>query len=274
MFKNIRIKRKIKKAEVINFGSTYAYYDFKYDSCNKNGINLANAPQYLPYDYKLLYKYISCIQKGTIVLFVFPDFVFLVDEEHANRNLDIYYGYLKSKEIYGFSWKRYLTVLKNRSIQQFRQLIKAILHYQRKNKKTQKEMALERLAGWSKDLGIKYFDKGDMDSLHKKNIQYNLSIVNNMLDLCKQNHLEVYFIVPPASELMRSLIKEPCLEQFLLKPLYDTFNGKVPILNYLYDEDFKSNTWYFNADCLNEDGARKFTKRVLTDIENLKMKSN
>ena len=75
--------------DMINLGSTYAFYDFAYTDTEKSGANLANVPQYLDMDYLLLQKYIDHLKKGGKVLIVLPDFVFASLGGEYNRK--VYY---------------------------------------------------------------------------------------------------------------------------------------------------------------------------------------
>ena len=101
----------IAKADIVNLGSTYAYYDFVYDGIPIRGVNLAHRSQYLNMDLKYINKYAKFLKRGVKVLIVLPDFVFAADaKEMSKKNNQFYFDFLPW-ELEWFSISRYIVAI-------------------------------------------------------------------------------------------------------------------------------------------------------------------
>lgn len=260
--------RELKKAAIINLGSTYAYYDFNYNTVGVNGVNMANCPQYLDVDLLLIKKYGKKLKKGTKVLIVLPDFVFAVDSEEESKKIISSYFYL------GFSYgKNNLKYFIKAKIIKMKSSIKSIL---KKNNKSKYPIGIEdkglcanqRLESWVDALGIPSFENGEITKELRGRINHNIELLSDIIIYCKKVNLQPIIIVPPVSLEMKNRVSRDCLHTYLFEPI-SIIGNNIPILNYLLDEKFDNSELYWNSDCLNEIGAVKFTERVLKDIESM-----
>lgn len=262
--------------QVVNLGSTYAYYDIEYKGFGIYGVNLANFPQYLDYDKIILEKVTKKLKKGTKVILTFPDFVFAGIGTNPDRRQ--YYEVLAAWEMKCFSVKSLIFYMAKAAIEPFTH------SYQRERDKwkgyvaTDKEKygyALKRIHEWEDPNGqvqIPNVKKADITWKHLERIEENKRIVMEMLVHCVKNELEPYFLVFPISDIMKSEIADECLEVYLREPLNAVLEDakragyNVRLLDYSEDEDLSDMRLYMNGDCFNAEGRHKFTGIVLKDI--------
>ena len=258
----------MKKYDIINLGSTYAYYDFDYSELNIWGKNCANVPQYLDYDYVILKKVIKRMKRNGKILICLPDFVFAGKETNDNRR--VYYKTLYPWEIAHFSIKRSFVFLWKEITEPFThryydESIKWKGHIASYDEKV--DHAEKRIFDWENKLGIPDVSKQIVLEDHKEIIKKNVSIVTDMIDLCRRHYIEPILITPPISTIMQKMVSDNCLHGYLFEPIEEIIKEKdVRYLNYLYDQRFSNPDMYLNSDCLNETGRMQFTETVMKDI--------
>lgn len=265
------------KCEVINLGSTYAYYGFDYDEAEMTAYNLAMVPQYLPYDYLLLQKYAGYLCKGAKVLILLPDFVFCVNRKQAEQQNEQYYMALKPREILGFQWKTYF----HYRLQACRE---PFTHERKKREERwngyvaslqeKEEHAVRRVHDWETNFEISCVNRVDIPERLKENIEKNKEIVLQMIDFCIEKSFVPIIITMPKSELQKKYISKDCCEVYLEQPIQEILaERKVTYLNYTEAEEFTDIGLYMNSDCFNEKGRKLFTQTVLSELK-LSMRRN
>lgn len=254
--------------QVINLGSTYAYYDFDYSECDIVGSNMANIPQYLDMDSLILYKCKKYLKKGAYVIFPLPDFVFASKDTLVKRK--VYYEYFNASEISNFSFKFLLKLIIKASIE-------PIVHnYEKQAKRWEGHKASfeekerhadNRIKDWEGVLGIPSVQSGEITLELSNNIEKNIILLEKMIDFCKSNDLNPILLIPPVSEIMKRKISEECLNTYLINPIDRVVKSKdVKMLDYSKNKLWESELLYLNSDCLNEMARIEFTKKVLSDI--------
>ena len=259
------LKKRIENADVLNLGSTYAFFDFNYSDTKKKGVNLAGKPQYLDVDFCLLKKYKNYIKKHSKVLIVLPDFVFAVDSvKESQEQLQTYnkLGYT------GYDNPVFRVYLKSRYNTIKRKIFSSQKSYIPSNlDNNQKEQAAkDRIESWIRDVGILSVESHDVPNVLKRNIENNLQILNSMIDFCKGNEWEAIIVIPPVSQCMNNKVTKECLNAYLYSPIANRKDQTVKVLDYMNDVRFQDLKLYWNADCLNSKGAKMFTDIVLKDI--------
>lgn len=257
-----------KDLDVINLGSTYAFYDFDYKNLPVKGMNLANIPQYLDYDYMILKKYIKYLKQAAKVLIVIPDFDFIARQTPTNKK--VYYEALLPWEIRGFSIVNMIKYIFNAAKEPFTH------QYQKERSKwdgyvasyeeTEKH-AKRRVSDWEGKLGVPCVKSGTITNELKERIAINIQEVHKIIELCFENGAEPVIIIPPVSSIMKQCVSVECLRSYLYNPLEEVRKStKIRIFDYMCHEEFNDVDLYLNSDCLNQKGANLFMEKVYEDI--------
>lgn len=266
--KQNRMLPRKEKIDVLNLGSTYAYYDFDYTNLKIKGYNLANIPQYLDYDMNLLKVYIKHMQKGGKVLIVLPNFVFL-----GNKTMDdkkTYYEALHPWEIENFKFRSLMRYI-------FKAASEPITHtYEKEANKWKGYVATydekihhaeKRIKDWTENLGVPNVRTDEITDKLVDRIEVNKKRVSEIIDCCKEYGVEPIIIIPPVSKIMKEKVSDSCMGRYLRQPIREVVKeNEVRVLDYMKGKEFEEVELYLNSDCLNAEGRRKFTLRVLQDI--------
>lgn len=254
--------------DLINLGSTYAFYDFSYQNLEIIGANLANIAQYLEMDFIILRKFIRRIKKHGKVLIVLPDFVFATGKSSYNRN--VYFEALRFWEIPGFSIRMWLVSVWKAAKEPFTHAYHLAEHRWDGYIATKEEKeihAQKRVEDWERKLGIPNVLTTEITDTLIRNIATNINIVCDMIDLCRQNEVEPVLIIPPVSEIMHKLVSDQCLEVYLRTPIREIIEKKqIRMYDYMTREELSHTEFYLNSDCLNADGQKIFMRLILQDI--------
>lgn len=257
-----------KKLDIINLGSTYAYYDFSYKDTGLAGGNLANVPQYLDMDLILLRKYIKRVKMNGKVLIVLPDFVFASGGGNYNRK--VYYEVLNFCEIKNFSIKSWLKCVWKAAKEPFTHSYKSADEKWKgyiASREEKEQHAKRRVSDWEGKIGIPNVKTNEITKELYECIEENKNIVFRMIELCHENDIEPILVIPPVSEIMRSEVEAECLEVYLRNPIRQIVEQKsVRVLDYMNREQLSDESLYLNSDCLNEKGQKIFMKNILQDI--------
>lgn len=255
--------------DVINLGSTYAFYDIDYKYIPKKGLNLANVPQYLDYDYIILKKYIKYLKKNSgKVLIVLPDFVFCGKNTQSNRK--IYYEALSYKEISDYKITQLLFFIWMAVKEPFTNYYAK----QREKWKGYKATVIEkerhaekRKADWENVIGIPSVNSSLITEELSNLLEQNKKRVYQIIELCNIYNVTPIIIIPPVSAIQKKHVSETCLQKYLMEPIFEIQkNTKVKILDYLHLDVYDNPELYLNSDCLNEDGVKRFMKNLYLDI--------
>lgn len=261
----VRLK---KSADMVNLGSTYAYYDFEYKNLGIEGYNLANIPQYFDVDNILLKKYGKRLKAGTKVLFCVPDFVFAANRTNMKRK--VYYEALYPWEIDQYDIRFFIRLL-------WKAAAEPVTHfYQKEEKKWEGHIASveekehhlkKRIYDWEHNLGIPSIKSGEMTEQLYKNITENEKTLIDMILYCENKGLEPVLVVPPVSGMMKKSVSMQCLKVYLYDPLSRVKEHTgVKVLDYMNSDEFDDLGLYLNSDCMNETGRGMFMKRLVGDL--------
>lgn len=257
--------------ELINLGSTYAYYGLEYSEKKIKAFNMALIPQYLYYDNEMLHKYSKNLKSGAFVLMVLPNFVFCVDGEKVGYQNDEYYLFLKPWEIAEFQMKKYIKI-------RWKAIWEPIFHEKKKRNQKwtgyvatteeKKGHASRRIADWEKNIGIRNTENFEITKELQDRIEKNILLVVEMIAFCEEIDLNPVLVLMPTSDIMQDLLQKNLLNKCLFTPVRKILEEtKVTILDYSEDMEFSDEGLYLNSDCLNEQGRILFTEKVLRDLK-------
>lgn len=279
--KFFKLKEK-SKIEIINVGSSHGFYGFKYPE-NINGVNLALPSQPFYYDYKILKKYLPQMSKNErgIVLIPISIFSFYFVDNFSEFEKQ-YYGILNYNEIYKKDLKQYIFFKYFYFISRIKGTCKFVL-MSMKNKKLNvnsevkypkdlllKEKIIEAERTSERHLGL------DKNSLQRKDPQKGINELIRIINLTKEYNLQPILITTPQSYLYNLKINENDYKEKIyknIKKISNHFKEPLIYLDYSHDEEFTKNLeYFFDDDHLNEKGAKKFTKKLINDLDRIKGK--
>lgn len=263
--------------DYVNIGSGICLHDFVWENIeNVKGYNMAVAPEDFRYDARIINHYAKNIKKGGIVLamvcplsfgrndylyknYFSAKYIDILPRENVSLSDRAYrmyksYPFIYKMQTFGMVMKGY----KAGAVRRIRKLFRGISY----------NMSDVIVEGWIKDnkplvdlkdeTQAKFFEK---IFLEKQNDLINL------VDIVYKNGLKPVVIVPPISKTLFGKMTEEFLEAFLYTNLRCLENKEVLILDYLKDKDFSADINYSNYLFLTSHDAKRFTSRVLDDID-------
>lgn len=262
--------------KVVNLGSTSAVAAFDYSGLPVKGANWALRRNPLAGDWAVLRNYASYLDaKGSTVIIPLCPFSALSGDYEPFE--DRYYSVLYANTIPGYSYVH--------DVQAQDKITNPVKHYpwygifmdlwhlcsKGKGKSmTEDEMAKDaenRINGWLKEFALKDFNT-PLSLWNKDNISCALEYLQKIIDFCRERNITPVLIVPP---VYKSLNDKFCAEAKEL--LFGDFehlakeNG-VNFINYLDDPQFvNERTMFRDSYLMNNNGAKAFTKRILTDLK-------
>lgn len=261
--------------EIANLGSSSSFHAFNYMETGLVGVNLATPKQSLKEDKEMIKNYFSHLKDGGVVIIPLCLFSSLVgnDEEMPDK----YYVLFQNDSIPHFSWKKknqiydvYTKPYKYFPLWSFPYEILRPLK-KKKNCMTQRDLEIDAdrwMNGWKHEFSI--YDFTDKLSL-RNNDSYSSSmqILEEIVDFCKTRNLKPVLVFPPVSKALSSRITKRMQEIYLDSFIQNSKVKDIPYFNYLNDKEFFDNTLFLNSFFLNNNGSKKFTSRVITDLKNI-----
>lgn len=259
--------------EICNLGSSHARYAMTYAYSEYTGFNFALPPQNLSYDYSILRMYHKNMCKGCVVAIFLPICVFFLDRyQHTQSNYKYYY-FLEKEYIEGYHWvikelflKRPLVIMPWKVRYIFKDVPPAIANSDSSNNNVidRQNEAQKRILGWDEEFGLLKY----ADTQVPPQFVATTKILKDMIDYCIKREFTPVLVIPPVSTTMHEEIKKYNLN--LNWMLYDQLTkeilDKAPLFDYFSMTEFRDDSYYLNADFLNEKGRRKFSEKFLGDI--------
>lgn len=271
---------------IINLGSSSAFYGFDYSDTKVKGANWAIRPQSFPQDLAVLKTYYSFLGHKAIVIIALCPYSSCY-KSYTDISLEKYYTILhpgvienfsieKQKEIYDKKNSPYLLY----KMQLIKGLIIGLLRilkdlikrrkspesysYQPLNEKQLECDAMMWINGWKKQFKI-----ADMDAPLPTHIlegrQLRIKVLREMLSFCKERELRPVIVLPPMTRHLSSKMSANFRNNYIYSFLEEVGIKDVDFLNYIDSPDFKDSD-FFNSFFLNRKGAKKFTAKVLSDL--------
>ena len=267
----------IRNFDIANIGSSSGVFAFDYNDTGLKGCNWAMAPESLTCNFRVLKNYFSFLKDGGTILFTITPFGFCLKDYTDDRINTKYYLYLSPKLIPGFSpWKRLFRIkypLLSSPVQALKSVIRDTPVDNRLSLKinlmSPEELeadAAKWVENWKRQFNIL-----DMEaSVAKHNvhlINYNTILLDKMITFCLERNLKPAIVLPPTTSAMSSLFSDHFCESYIYSIIRNANQGRVPFLDYLHDERFAIDEYFFNSFFLNSKGRRVFTQAVLNDLK-------
>lgn len=265
--------------EVINLGSTSGCYAFDYEGLPVQGANFALRHNPLSGDQAILKNYFGYLNPTEshviITLCVFSSLAGGYDFME-----DRFYTLVYPSSIPHFSYRRQQEVKKWAAspirlfplwcvYSELRSLLKG-KHNVVKTEEQMKKDAEGWMKGWKHEFAISDFSQ-PLSLLNQDGLKDAASLLNEMISFCKERNINPVLVLPPMYHTLAGKFDEKARE-VLLDDLIDAIEDKsVKFYNYMDDSRFAHDSSLFqNSFLLNNKGAKKFTKIVLSDIGLLK----
>jgi hypothetical protein len=263
-YKRDQLLKNAKDIEVLILGSSHTYYGINPDYLTLRGFNLANGSQSLELDYSLLETYGSNLDNLKIVVVPVSYFslyyeLALWSESWRIKNYVLYY-HIK----YPFSIKNNFELLNSTVISNLYRLYQYITD---RDSPIAVSDAGFRLSGTStvdndlektgRDRALAHTGFYDTERFF-----YNQKMIKNIIEWCNKRNITLIFVTAPAYYTYRDNLDKVQLNETINYMVnIGKENNNVYYYNFLEDNDFIADD-FFDADHLNEIGAKKFTKKI------------
>jgi hypothetical protein len=280
LFKKQYLDNNSSEIETIILGSSHSFYGFNPDYFSSKTFNASHISQSLNYDFEIIKKYHDRFKNLRNIVLPISYFTLFAKLEAGSeswriKNYIIYYGLINSSK----SLTDYSEVLSNRINVNFKRLVS---YYVLGNS----AISCTKL-GWgtgynsknARDLvesGKTAAKRHTRDDIHSDKSQEifneNILILNSIIQWCKENHVKILLLTPPAFETYRQNLN--------LEKLNSTIKTTSEICskydnciyeNLLSDPNFVAIDFY-DADHLSEIGAKKLSELINADLGNNKLK--
>jgi hypothetical protein len=265
--------------DVVNFGSTSGVYAFNYEGIPLKCANWALARNPLSGDEAVLKNYMSYLNpKGSTAIFPLCPFSTLAGSYECYE--DRYYTFLYSSSIPSFSKQRQTKVvhMKNRPLKYYpiyellRDVGRFLVSPFRKkhmvilSEEKMKSDAEKWMTGWCFEFSINKLGT-PLSLINKDAINDASAILNRIINLCKDRNITPVFVIPPMYHTLSEKFNPAMRKQLLNSVLTNMEIRGVRFLNYMDDSEFSNKSEFFiNSFILNEKGAKKFTKKIISDL--------
>ena len=255
--------------EVLFLGSSHAYRDINPIYINANSFNASYVSQSLYYDYRILEKYNdnwSSLKYIFVPVSYFSLFYSMDDSPESWRvkNYSIYYSMWTTYHI-----EDYFELLSNRLDINLRRIGDYYLVGQ--SSITSSEL------GWGRkdasDINSDLTEKGKIAAQRhtvEGNLYFdvNVGILHSVVSFADKHNAQVIFYTPPAfMTYVENLDEDQLMKTVVTMQALDKHYSNVRYINFLTSDLFDRGD-YFDADHLNENGARKLTLELAKLLDN------
>ena len=273
-YKKEYLDRHASEIQIINFGSSHAYYAINPEYFPKNAFNASHVAQRLDYDFEIFNKYKEIFNNLEIIILPISYFSFWIHQKDWGeawrvKNYAIYYGigsnsFINNFEILSISFSNNTKRLKR-------------YYLNGENEDTSNSL------GWGtafksedaqdvQSTGIVSIREGVGDVFSEENIKTfnkSLKILNSFSEFCNQKNVKLIFLTIPCYDTYWENT-----DAVQRNKMFETINDFVRehsncyYFNWSEDSDFVEKDFY-NASHLNEIGAEKLTKKLNHAIDSL-----
>ena len=259
--------------DVVNIGSSSARYAFDYSELPVKAFNWGEQPQSLNNGFKILKTYFSILKKGgTVIISLGPLSGLDVEGKWQKDANDKYYYILPSELINDYS-----SVAKRRNYPLVYYPITSIKNLLRKTfgkenggdtelAKTFIDDSEKWIRIWKAQFGIKSFEE-PLSEANNKGQERRIALLKDILAFCIERDLQPSVVIPPMHSSLANKFTPTFRENYIYSFVNKANIFNVPFLNYMDDERFDDDKYFYNSFFLNEEGAKTFTKIVLKDLQ-------
>ena len=267
--------------DIVALGSSGAKYAYDFSNTGIKGMNWGQQPQTLIDDFKLLKSFHSILHKKSVVLITIMPFS-SCNKETGFMDTFKYIGTFHESKYFDNRFYKKAIRYYRYPILFLKPAIKAFIKYilrkehskinqplvQPMSEKQLKENANQFVKNWKTQIGITDFDV-PLTEENKRGREIRLQTMREMLDFIYEREYIPYLIIPPVTEHLSKYFTDKFMETYVYSFIKE-INRNIKILDYSKDKELTNDSLYFNSFFLNQNGSKKFTKRVLLDLELIK----
>ncbi len=268
--------------DLVNLGSSSAKYAFKYEGLGIKAMNWAQQPQTLTEDFILLKSFHSILRRKGIVLITIMPFTG-INKPVTAQGLMRYIPNLQSEVLNDQPLKLEAYRLYNYPLIMWRSAIKTFVRYLlRKNKKVSSkpqvlqnmnfeelEMDARRwMCAWKSQFNILDYD-APLTKENEEGRKVRVKLMQEIIDFCTKHEYIPVYVIPPVTQHLQKHFTSQFVKTYITSYLEEV-NRDVQLLDYSKSIELQDASLYFNSFFLNEQGAKIFTKRVLSDLNLIK----
>lgn len=246
--------------QTLYLGNSHIYYGINPEYMAPNTFNAAYVAQYLNYDLAILQKYKWPALRQIVISVDYLSLYGKLEDGAENwrkKNYIIYYGINTDTEI-----ADHMEVLS-----QFKTNLQKFYNYYVEHDKGVTCSALGWGTGYSAKTKNDLTETGKQAALRHtskddRNFNENLQNLKTMIEFAEKNHISVFFLTAPAYKTYTDRLNQVQLTRTITaaRQLAATYKN-VKYFNLLEDHSFTKSD-FFDADHLNEIGAKKFTHKT------------
>lgn len=260
------------KWSVVNLGSYAPFYDFNYSEYEIPCKNLSLKSQFLLADFEILKSFSIRLKENATVILGLSLFSFM-DGYDITYFDPRYYTFLPSSSIWNYDLyrsRKVLAIQKN-PVNYFPlfELKSEMFHIFSKKKSIPLSMMALNANKWIKDWSLEFSISNinaPLSDVNNKLAQQAVIILYKIKDYCDSNNLKMVIVLPPVTTFLRNLLSQDFLNNYIYNFLNAPLLKTIPFYNYL-DTAFIGDHLFRDAYAMNSEGAKMFTKRVLSDLE-------
>ena len=259
--------------DIVNIGSSSILHAFDYEGLNVKAYNWALQPQSLDFCFYILKTYFSILKKGGTVCIGLSPFTGITNknDKRSAPLLTRYLGVLNEEYIddYGKIKRKYDHPLLYDTKKAIKHLIRDIPpkyndEIQLLNSDQYKTDAENWIKGWMNEFSIKDLNL-PVKKESKSNLQKRKELLIEIIDFCKERELNPVVIIPPVHSSLRQHFTLEFHKNYI-KEFISVAKGKNVIVKDFLLSDKYPDELFLNSFFLNKDGAKKFTKDILSEI--------
>jgi hypothetical protein len=277
-FDQFRKIKKNKKVDIVNTGSTLAYFGIDYDSCYLNGLNLSHKPQSLEYDLKLLKHFAYALQKNAIVLIIISDLAFGLTK-YENKNNEKYYRILNSYEIEEYSLWTAIKIKLFPVTQHWKNIFRFLRDVPRDREYEQcvnendyeavEADALKRNNNWCKEFNLPNLSSTHISTDYQHKFDITCGYVQEMIEWSIKNNFHPILVNLPISSAMRSFFSKEFLDVYYYNNIIRANTMNIPFIDLWHDERLQNYLLYIDSIRLNRAGREIVTKIIINEIKKM-----
>lgn len=264
--------------DVVNLGSSSAVNAFNYDGISLKCANWALNTNPLAGDLAILDNYLSYIKEkdATVIIPLCP---FSSLSGSYSISDDRYYTILYPSSIPSYSIRRH-TQIKSVLDAPFQSYPLWYLYcdiksyFGRKNDRVLTEIEMEKdaenwISNWMNEFSVKDFSY-PLSLYNQDSINDAANYLNMIIKRCKDHNMRPIVLIPPVYHTLGEKFT-PDIREVVIESLINKIeDSNIWFHNYMDDMDFTNERSYFaNSFLMNKQGAKLFTKRLLSDIGKL-----
>jgi hypothetical protein len=272
--------RQVRKGQwdALAFGSAYCRFGIDFSESSMNGYNLGFGSQFLYYTQIMLHQNARFAKRGGHIFIICADLCFaevgkglynaerylqFVDKEHLGDEYSLWRYFKEVLFPLLFHPKRIKALIKH--ILGIMSLDNYELTINPHNKEQVEQDAKKRCSDWCSQFGLKDTQSDEITETLAVKFQQTQKILIEMIEYCLDNDLHPIIVCTPVSRQMNDRLSDRFLDKVLYENIRQANKANVPFLDYTRDPRFQDARYYTNADFMNAEGRKKFTKILVED---------